>query len=197
MVELGCGDGRFSARLRLAGARVVGVDRRGPAHGSTADVVADALRPPLSTGGVDLLVAANLLRHLWSRTGGAAVPRPWRKCLRPGGHLYIFEDEPGDRPVAVDNYRCLQRFLCRLDPGGRGPLLSGHEFERRATETGWNRGEMVNRETADSEAVLAMLDGSDGTATGEAARLAESIRRHGLVYGRYWWARWTAPEVAA
>jgi hypothetical protein len=41
---------------------------------------------------------------------------------------------------------------------------------------------------------LRLLRGVAGEATGEAARLEASIRRNGLNYGSYWWARWCPEE---
>ncbi len=199
VVELGCGDGRFTAVLRERGLRPLGLDRRSRRQGSAADVVADAVRLPLPDGGVDLLVAANLLRQVWPPGPSAAVPPGWLRCLRPGGLLYIFEDEPGGRPAAARNYRDLQRFLSLLAPGRRRPLLARARFARRlgAGAAGWTLGRARNRWPVDAGRVAAWLDTLGGGPEGEAARLAAAIRDRGLDYGTYWWARYRAEGTTA
>ena len=61
------------ALLAAAGARPWRVDHRSPRAGTVADIVADALAPPLVPGSIRFLVAANLLRQLWPLAGGLAV----------------------------------------------------------------------------------------------------------------------------
>ncbi|MHB8079379.1 MAG: class I SAM-dependent methyltransferase, partial [Candidatus Krumholzibacteriia bacterium] len=124
-LELGCGDGRFSAVLAAHGARPWRLDRRAPRRGTVADVVADAQALPLPDGSVALLVAANLLRHLWTSRGPLAVPAAWQRCLAPDGRLWIFEDEPVSQPPAARHYREAMTLLARLDPGRRPPLSLG------------------------------------------------------------------------
>jgi len=212
VIEAGCGDGRFSAVLAACGVRPWRLDRRPPARGTVADAAADARELPLADGSCDLLVAANLLRQLWPLAGGAAVPPDWRRCLAAGGKLWIFEDEPSSRPAAARNYRDLQRFLAEVAPESRRPLLPRSRFvgrlgaERRDGRWAW--GDAWNETGVDNlEAVLQLLRGTAGrgggrpaaaagavgpAAVGEAARLEGSLRRSGLSYGRFWWARWTA-----
>lgn len=193
VVELGCGDGRFTAVLRRHGARPVGLDRRRPAAGSAAAVVADARRLPLREGSVALLVAANLLRQLWPLPGRAAVPADWQRCLAPGGRLWVFEDEPTARPASARNYRDLQAFLARLDVWSRRPLLARAEFLRclggGPAADRWRCDAAANAERpGDLGPLLAGLE--SGGDEGEGRRLAAAIRRHGLAYGDFWWARW-------
>ncbi len=201
VVELGCGDGRFTAVLSSAGAAPLRIDRLPPWRGSVADVVADARTLPLADGSCDLVVAANLLRSFWPPPNGAAVPEDWRRCLRPGGALWIFEDEGLARPAAARNYRDLQDFLARIDPWGRRPLLPSARFRARlgAERAGgrWQLGRQRNTTAVgDREAVLRLLRGAGGAAGGEAARLEASILRNGLSYGVFWWARWSVEEAA-
>jgi hypothetical protein len=215
VVEVGCGDGGLSRLLEAEGARPWRVDRRHPDTGSVADLVADVCDLPLIPRRVDLLVAGNLLRHLWPLGGAAAVPGDWQDCLAPGGCLYILEDEPVAQPAAARNYRRLQDFLARLLPETRRPLLSRSTFLAALTAVGsevgeWSLGVETNHWPADPQAALSMLRGESvpgrsadlpdatpaagGRLRGEAQRLVEAIEKHGLSYGPYWWARWR-PEV--
>lgn len=198
LVELGCGDGVFTAELRAHGASPLCLDRLPPRAGTVAAVVAEAADLPFRDGSVSLLVAANLLRHLGPRPRGEAVPPAWRRCLAPGGRLWIFEDEPVSRPAAARHYRDAARLLARIQPWGRGPLLPNRDFvahlgaEARSRQ--WQSGEAVNTTSArEPEALVRLLLGSAGAAGGEAGRLAEAIGRDGLSYGKYWWARWACP----
>lgn len=195
-VEIGCGDGRFTALLTTAGARPWALDRRPPWVGSVAQVVADGRRLPLLDASLDLLVAANLLHHLWSPRAGSGLLDDWRRCLAPGGRLFIFEDEPAARPLAVRNHRDLQAFLARLDPQRRRPLLARGEFRRRQAGLAgggvWRFGRQLNETAvADLDSLRGWLLGDRQAATGEARRLATAIGEHGLSYGHYWWASWS------
>ncbi len=213
MVELGCGDGQFSRLLQAEGARPWRLDRRAPAAGSVADIVADALCLPLVPGSVDLLVAANLLRHLWPLPEPHPAPRTWQQCIARGGCLYIFEDEPLQQPAAARNYCRLQSFLARLLPESRCPLLPRADFTARLPREGlgrrqWRLGYQQNRWPADATAAMALLRGegdhtvmpSERSLRGrqkksdEALALIADIARDGLSYGAYWWARWS-PEA--
>ena len=122
VVDLGCGDGRFGARLREHHAGpLFGLDRsRGPHVRAAA--IADLQRPPLRGGGCGILVAANLLRHLPEPASAVAA---WRRALRPDGVLWILEDEPAADEGPGSLYRDLQGWLLRHGPSGRGPLLPG------------------------------------------------------------------------
>ena len=213
VVELGCADGQFSRLLQAEGVCPWRLDQRAPTAGSVADVVADALCLPLAPASVDLLVAANLLRHLWPLAEHRPAPPSWQQCLAPGGCLYIFEDEPLQQPAAARNYWRLQSFLARLLPESRRPLLPRSEFTGRLPLKGcsrgqWRLGYQQNSWPADPKAALALLrgEGDPGVdaaerafprgqkAAGEAHRLIADIARDGLSYGTYWWARWS-PEA--
>ncbi len=197
IVEIGAGDGGFAAVLGGHGASPWRIDRRPPWTGSAAQVVGDARELPLGEGTVDLLIAANLLRHVWPPPRGEAVPAEWLRCLAAGGKLYIFEDEPTARPRAARNYRDLQDFLAAVDPATRRPLLPRARFLARAapgrTGSRWEWGVHPNLQPVRSpDSVIAWLRGGGGEAEGQAQRLAAAIARHGLAYGDYWWACWTA-----
>jgi SAM-dependent methyltransferase len=196
-VELGCGDGRFLNILRDSGFTVWGLDRIPPAGGSAADIVADALSPPLAAGSLDLVVASNLVRHLAVRHEGLPFLDTWLGLLQPGGSLYIFEDEPGDSPAGTANFRDLHAFLARLMPVTRGPLLPLDKFraavDRSACPACWDYGRVKNEYQLDAGAAMRMLRGQGATPQGEASRLIRAIGRRGLDAGWYWWARAIRP----
>lgn len=200
VVELGCGDGLLTAQLRRHGATPVAVDRLRPALGSVADVVADALLPPLAKGSVDLIVAGNLLRQIWPLPGERPVPDPWREALAPRGCLYLFEDEPAERPAAARHYRDLQALLARLLPESRRPLLAAATFRRACAAdrdaAGWSFGAATNRWPVDRRNVLVWLTRPRLSEGDEVARLSAGIAADGLAYGDYWWARWCQEEAA-
>ncbi len=200
--ELGCGDGAFSRVLAGLGLTPLRLDRRAPWAGSVADVVADAGALPLRSGSVALLVAANLLRHLWPPRERRPVPDDWCRCLAGDGVLWILEDEPAARPPAARNYRDAMAFLARIDPRGRGPLLPAAVFGARlggpGATGGWTVGSGPNRLAPERpEALAALLEGEGSHGAGEGARIAAAIRRDGLAYGACWWARWTPAAGAA
>lgn len=194
-LDLGCGDGAFAGRLEAAGVVPVGLDRLPRSLARRADLRGDARRPPLRDRSLDLLTAANLLRHLAPAGPLPPLLERWQGLLRPGGALFLFEDEPADSPAAVRNYRDLQAFLARLLPGQRGPLLALDRFRAGLpTRDRWRFGLQENRSTLDPAAATTLLAGAGAPPTGEAARLAAAITAGGLACGRYWWAAWTAPE---
>jgi SAM-dependent methyltransferase len=200
-IEVGCGDGRFSTVLAARGVRPWRLDRIPPRRGTVADAVADVRALPLPDGSVALLVAANLLRHLWPARGSEAVPETWRRCLAPDGRLWIFEDEPVSRPPAARHYRDAMTLLARLDPGGRRPLLTLGRFLARldagARREGWRHGMATNEAIVeDPGALTRLLGGQGGGPEAPGVRLAAAIRRDGISYGPFWWARWTGEDLA-
>jgi hypothetical protein len=198
VLELGSGDGAFTEVLREFGAEPVTMDRGAAVMGIRAQVRGDALSPPFRRR-FDVVVAANLLRHLW-REVAAAGPTAWRDLVAPRGVLWILEDEPVAEPAPARHYRDLQAFLARLDPEGRGPLLARRRFEARARSWNWpgawSGGEEANAWPVAGKDVAAWLAAGVTTAGGEVDRLAGAIRREGLSYGRFWWARWQAEDMA-
>lgn len=159
---------------------------------ATARIRGDALQPPLRAC-FDLVVAANLVRHLWPRLREQG-PRCWRDLLVPGGTLWILEDEPLADPLPARNYRDLQALLAQLVPAGRQPLLGWAEFQnhRRAWnwDGRWDDGRQENTWPLDPAAVNAWLAPGVQEPGGEAARLTASIAAHGLSCGQCWWSRW-------
>lgn len=89
ILDLGCGTGAMSARLRRFGT-VVSADfsplaldfcRR---RGLTRLCAADAMRLPFASGSFDAVVALDVMEHL---PDDAACAAEIRRVLRPGGHL--------------------------------------------------------------------------------------------------------------
>ena len=192
ILELGCGDGRFRSILAERDIPSWGLDRFGPDVGTVADVVGDALYPPVARRSLDFLLAANLLRHLVPSDPALGFLAGWMELLKPGGSLFIFEDEPGEAPAGVARYGELQDILCRLMPQSRGPLLPVADFKARVSNleaaADWEFGLVRNRQTIDPEAVLELLN-QGGEPTGQVGRLMRGIDRDGLDPGYYWWAR--------
>ena len=185
VVELGCGDGRLADHLKHHTSSWVGLDHRLPIP--VPGIMADALDPPLRPECAGVVLAANVVRHL-SDDGG--IPANWSNLVAPGGALWIMEDEPvaDGEPGAL--YRDLQRCLDRLVPGRKGTLRSLDWFRAKLRDQeGWTFGSERNLQPVnDPTALLAGLD-RYATEDPEVAAIAAAIRREGLDYGRYWWAR--------
>lgn len=204
-LELGCGDGCFQDVVAGCGVVLLGLDLVPPARGSTADIVGDVIFPPLFRGSLDLVVAPNLLRHLFAIHGQLDFLEQWLALLKPGGSLFIFEDEPGSTPPGAEVYRKLQAFLRLLMPESRGPLLSRAEFLSRmpAVLPGvcWEHGMVRNRHHLDCDAVLEFLgrglspdEEKDIGGSSPQGCLMRDIARDGLDPGHYWWARATSVQ---
>jgi SAM-dependent methyltransferase len=191
VLELGSGEGHFRALVAGRGFPCLGLDLRPPAAGTVCDFVGDARRPPIRSGSVSVLVAANLVRHLVPRHRLPEHLASWRQLLKPGGVLFVFEDEPGQATVGERNFRDLQDFLAQLMPESRGPLLAQQRFralvEAADDHAAWQFGSAANLETIDATAVVRFLAAGQGTPTGTLAALIRSIGRDGLQPGRYWW----------
>jgi ubiquinone/menaquinone biosynthesis C-methylase UbiE len=95
VLDLGCGKGRFAARLEEEGARVVGIDLSAAmlAEGGGLDRVrASARRLPFADRAFDAVVAVEVFEHL------AAIDRVLgevRRVLRPGGVLAVVDKNAG------------------------------------------------------------------------------------------------------
>jgi SAM-dependent methyltransferase len=197
VLELGTGEGHFLAQARaLAGAGGVaclGLDLRSPALGTVCDLVGDARRPPVRPGSVSVLVAANLVRHLVPRHRLGETIAGWRRLLKPGGVLFILEDEPGTATIAERNFRELQDFLAQLMPESRGPLLSVPRFRAllglTSDDPQWRFGSAPNDDVIDATATVRFLTAGQGTPTGPLVGLIRSIGRDGLRPGRFWWSQ--------
>jgi SAM-dependent methyltransferase len=91
VADVGCGPGFFTAALREAGARCVGVESdpgelSGDGPPPPGSVIGTALGLPLASGSVDVCFSSNVLEH---------VPDPWRmgdemiRVVRPGGVVFL------------------------------------------------------------------------------------------------------------
>jgi 2-polyprenyl-6-hydroxyphenyl methylase/3-demethylubiquinone-9 3-methyltransferase len=93
LLDLGCGKGRFSCRLRERGARTVGLDisRAMLAEASGLERVrASARRLPFGEATFDRVIAVEVFQHLAPRALDA-VCREVRRILRPGGKFVIVD----------------------------------------------------------------------------------------------------------
>ena len=204
VLDLGCGPGTLARQQSTLSTSVVGLDLAGPCLGTAANVVGDALFPPFTRCCADVVLAGNLFRHLLPADGQGKFLSRWLRLLRPGGFLFILEDQPcshDDVPVAGGwaNYTAFQEFLARLDPQHRRPLMSLDGFldwlERHPAGQGvWDSGLQENSLPAEREPVVAMLVGDGGRLAPEVRDLVKSIQRAGLSYGKYWWAAFRAEE---
>lgn len=192
-VELGCGEGHLLALLRRRGLDCVGLDRWPRVAGCAADIRGDVLRPPLRPGSLDLVIAANLVRHLIPRQPSPAFLETWLSLLKAGGSVFILEDEPTASSPAAAHYGALQGFLARLMPLERGPLVSRASFERRLTPALRARvrgsGVLDNAWPQDAAAAVKMLRSGSPDAGSEPDLLAAAISADGLACGRMWWCR--------
>ncbi len=199
IVDLGAGDGEFGRLLGQHGLQVVELDCSSLAAGGSISLRADALQPPLLPGCLDCLLAGNLWRHLLVQDKAGDFLDCWLRLLKPGGTLFIFEDEPSADDLSVfdpaeRNFRDLQSFLADLMPHNRGPLVSRDFFlnwaNGLAPEQDWQSGIRTNNEKPSAHAVCRMLqaNGTNPNPGGEAGKLLAAIKKHGLSYGSYWWA---------
>ena len=95
VLDLGCGKGRFAARLREGGAGVVGLDLSAAMLAGAAGldrVLASARRLPFADGAFDAVVAVEVFEHL---TALDSVLGEVRRVLRPGGILAIVDKNAG------------------------------------------------------------------------------------------------------
>ena len=85
VLDSGCGNGGYLARLEAAGAWSVGLDvSLGilPAAAESVLVNADATRLPFSAGAFDAVLAAHMLYHVADLSAAVAE---MRRVLTPGG----------------------------------------------------------------------------------------------------------------
>ncbi|MCP4571976.1 MAG: class I SAM-dependent methyltransferase [bacterium] len=198
ILDLGCADGQLARLLDAQGAQVVGLDRMNlSGEGGFPFVVGDATRPPLRPAAWDLVIVANLLRHLPGAANDAELWYSWFDLLAAGGAFFVLEDEPAATAGPAGHYSRLQALLAGLP--GRGPLLPLADFRRlcrrgavRIAEDGW----AANRYPMDAGAVVEMLASGKPPPGSEAAILAADIARDGIAAGHYWWARVERRQVS-
>ena len=189
VLDLGCGDGRWTTSLRQHAPSVIALDKS-QALAPAAEVVGDVISPPVQPHSCALVMAANLLRHLPNPHSALTL---WRSLLVPGGILWVFEDEPAADGEPGVLYRDLQQYLKKLNPRGRGALWPQVRFESMiVNEPGWLLDSFTNEEQLqDKASLLLMLDQMVAHGDAEAARLATGLRQGPFSYGRTWCARWT------
>jgi SAM-dependent methyltransferase len=90
--EIGCGRGRWLARLRGLGWRAFGMD---VAVSARPQILGSAARPPFRSASLDLVLAVTVLQHM--PEGQAEAVDGVARALRPGGHFLLLEviDRPG------------------------------------------------------------------------------------------------------
>jgi len=200
ILDLGCGQGEFAPIFKAHDLPFWGVDRLPSSAGVEAAIRADALQPPFLRESCDCIVAGNLVHHLLAQDRCGGFLNIWLGLLKPGGSLFIFEDEPTAENNAAGNYSLLQAFLARVMTQSRGPLLGQVEFKtlvnKNCANLKWVFGTAQNSIRPNSEKVLQMLrgQGPDPDPASEAGKLSHSIRKNGLSYGNFWWAHVHAGE---
>ncbi|MEU6313970.1 class I SAM-dependent methyltransferase [Streptomyces sp. NPDC047014] len=135
LLDLGCGTGIVTTRLRRPGLRVLGADasRAMAAHARRRGIpvtLADAARLPVDTGSLDAVSAVWLL-HLLREPGQVpAVLAEAARVLRPGGVLVATVDKDSAHDVGSDIDAV---FAAHLDPT---PSDSSGEVEAHAARAG-------------------------------------------------------------
>jgi ubiquinone/menaquinone biosynthesis C-methylase UbiE len=95
VLDLGCGKGRFAARLTHEGAQVIGLDISSAMLGEAfglARVKASARRLPFADESFDAIVAVEVFEHLPDVDG---TLNELARVLRPGGRLAIVDKNAG------------------------------------------------------------------------------------------------------
>jgi ubiquinone/menaquinone biosynthesis C-methylase UbiE len=92
ILDLGCGKGRFAARLTDVGAFVVGLDVSPEmlAEGSGARVLGSARKLPFADGSFDGVFAIEVLQHVHPAHLGEVISE-MRRVIAPGGRLAIVD----------------------------------------------------------------------------------------------------------
>ncbi len=128
-LDVGCGTGGLTRRLRAAGLRVTGLDRdeqcirvaRGhPAAAGLGYLVADIALAPFQPGSFDLVTSIAMVHHL----DAELALRQMSGLLRPGGVLAVVG---------------LARDRSPADFGRAGPASAGTQLHRLADARRWRR----------------------------------------------------------
>ena len=148
-VDLGCGWGTISFALARSAEFVVGIDFAGASlrvctsrhdprdHPNLAFLQSDARRTGLRSGAWDLVVAADLVEHLYPQDTEDVYREAWR-LLRPGGRFVVWTPSPTHvleflrrravlpaDPTHVD-YKTLDRARADLEDLGFHVVHAGH-----------------------------------------------------------------------
>ncbi|HEX3729276.1 MAG TPA: methyltransferase domain-containing protein [Opitutaceae bacterium] len=137
VLDVGCGAGNYSLKLRerLPGARFTLVDLSRPMlerarqrlGGSVAaEHQEDVRRLDFAPGSFDVIVAAAVLHHLRTPEEWARVFAGFRRWLRPGGGLWIFDLVSHEHPaVQAEAWARYDRYLTDLG----GPAYRARVFD--------------------------------------------------------------------
>ncbi|MDA1360115.1 class I SAM-dependent methyltransferase [Glycomyces luteolus] len=102
VLDVGCGNGRYTARLREAfpGAEVIGVDLASGILESVAEptVVADVADLPFEDGSADVVLAMHMLYHV---PDIPAALDELQRVLAPGGVLFVSTNASDDKAEYV------------------------------------------------------------------------------------------------
>jgi len=141
LLDFGCGIGAAAARLaqRVPEALVTGIDpspesiRAAEAAGAprTRFVVSDSVRLPFSDGTFDLVYSNGTFHHI-PHADHPAILRELHRVLKPGGDLFIFENNPFN-PATV-----LAMHLSPLDKDAK--MVLPPVLRRRVTDAGFRCG---------------------------------------------------------
>ena len=189
VVELGSGNSLFSDVIKSY-TQVIQLDIEPTYNSSFTQVKADAAEIPFRKASVDILLVPNLWRHLNDRL---SLLDYWQYFLSDSGIIYILEDDTVSNNIAESNYQELQKLMYGIGPSWRGELISFSDGVDRilstaAEESSWCFGSAKNSYQVNSlEKLVAMLC----SLPDKPNRLIDSINKHGLSYGQFWWARYS------
>jgi len=189
LVEIGAGEGNFSARMNSLDLHPFLLDRAYPPHpAGYIALAADAAQLPFPTHSLQAVVMANLLRQLDTRTAGRTVDEVHR-CLGDGGQVFVLEDHPKGKTPAERNYRHALQLLAEAQQDRAAATISPEGvrslFKRRFGLPQWEtilqNEEVVHTPRAPIEWLF-----RSGYAPRQVEALARKVEEEGMSYGRYW-----------